>query len=272
MREAIYWARETFVVQFRNEHVGRRVGKLALSHLKRQVRGDKALYRKLKPELPDGLQASPDLQRLLPRAHAAQRRGRSPPASARCAASVVVGADGTEREVDTIIFGTGFHVADQPMQWLVTGKDGKTLGDVWNGSMHAYNGCAVAGFPNFFLLLGPNTGLGHNSVVVMIEAQIDYVMRALRALRQSRAREFEVTKPAMEAFRDDVDRLTEGTVWVSPGCNSYYLDATGRNAALWPTTSWSFRRRVARFDTSDHELRPLRTRQPFKASAVGSDR
>ena len=95
--------------------------------------------------------------------------------------SGVVTADGSEHEVDAIIFGTGFHVTDLPIAQLVRGRDGRPLAEAWQGSPQAYLGTTVAGFPNLFLLLGPNTGLGHNSVVFMIEAQINYVLECARA-------------------------------------------------------------------------------------------
>ncbi len=99
----------------------------------------------------------------------------------------IVGADGEEREVDTIIFGTGFHVTDIPIATRIRGRDGRTLAEAWGGSPSAYKGSAVAGYPNLFFLVGPNTGLGHNSIVFMIEAQIQYLTGALRALRPQRS-------------------------------------------------------------------------------------
>ena len=104
----------------------------------------------------------------------------------------VVAEDGSEREVDTIIYGTGFHVTDVPIADRVSGRDGRTLAEVWDGSMQAYKGTTVAGYPNLFFLVGPNTGLGHTSIVFMIESQIDYVLDALRALRRRGAATVEV--------------------------------------------------------------------------------
>ena len=100
----------------------------------------------------------------------------------------IVAEDGAEREVDTIIFGTGFHVTDLPIADRVRGRDGRTLAEAWNGSMAAYKGTTVAGFPNLFFLVGPNTGLGHTSIVFMIESQIAYMLDALRTMRARGAR------------------------------------------------------------------------------------
>ena len=113
----------------------------------------------------------------------------------------IVGADGVEREVDTIVFGTGFHVTDIPAAHRVRGRGGELLDDVWHGSPRAYLGTTVAGFPNLFLLLGPNTGLGHSSMVYMIESQIAHVMAALRTCTQRGAATIEVRREAQDALQ-----------------------------------------------------------------------
>jgi cation diffusion facilitator CzcD-associated flavoprotein CzcO len=166
----------------------------------------------------------------------------------------VVAADGTEREVDTIIFGTGFHVTDIPIADMVRGRDGRTLAEVWGGSPEAYKGAAVTGFPNLFLLVGPNTGLGHNSIVFMIESQVEYVGDALATMRRRGARRVEVRSEAQAGYNAEVQRLTQGTVWVSGGCASYYIDRNGRNSSLWPTFTWPFRRRTREFDEGAYAL------------------
>ena len=166
----------------------------------------------------------------------------------------VVGADGIEREVDAIVFGTGFHVTDIPFAANVRGRDGARLSDVWQGSPRAYLGTSIPGFPNFFMLLGPNTGLGHSSMVYMIESQVDHVVAALQARDASRAATIEVRPEAHAAFNREVDSRMEGTVWDVGGCASFYLDATGRNATLWPDWTWRFRRKARRLDPAAYEL------------------
>ena len=166
----------------------------------------------------------------------------------------LVTADGSVRPVDTIIFGTGFHVTDIPIADRIRGRDGQTLSQTWGGTPAAYKGSAVAGYPNLFFLVGPNTGLGHNSIVFMIEAQIEYLTGALRALTRNGARTLEVRPEAQAAYNVEIDRMTDGTVWVSGGCKSWYIDANGHNSTLWPTFTWPFRQRLREFDVAAYAL------------------
>jgi len=170
-----------------------------------------------------------------------------PKALAEIRAGTVVDSDGAEREVDAIIFGTGFHVSDVPFADRVRGRDGRTLAEVWQGSPRAYLGTAVPGFPNYFMFLGPNTGLGHSSMIYMIESQIEHVSRAVRELDRQGAATIEVVKAVHDAYNEVVDRKMATTVWQLGGCTSYYQDATGRNAALWPDWTFSFRRKAKRW-------------------------
>jgi cation diffusion facilitator CzcD-associated flavoprotein CzcO len=167
----------------------------------------------------------------------------------------IVTEDGTEHEVDTIIFGTGFKVIDMPVAEHIRGRDGRLLADVWNGTPQAHHGIAISGFPNLFMLLGPNTGLGHTSVVFMIEAQIAYVADALRTLEQRGAAVAEVRPEAQEASNRAVQERLQGTVWNTGGCASWYLDANGTNATIWPGSTVNYKRITMRFDAESYELR-----------------
>jgi cation diffusion facilitator CzcD-associated flavoprotein CzcO/pimeloyl-ACP methyl ester carboxylesterase len=170
----------------------------------------------------------------------------------------VVDEAGVLHEVDTIIFGTGFLVTDQPIAHRVRGRDGVALTDVWNGSPEAYYGTSVAGFPNFFMLLGPNTGLGHNSVLLMIEAQLRYVRQALAFRGRQALAAIEPRAEAQAAFVAEVDTAMEGSVWTAGGCQSWYLDATGRNSTLWPDFTFRFRRVRAALRPARRAVRPQR--------------
>ena len=170
----------------------------------------------------------------------------------------IVDGRGGEHPADTIIFATGFHVTDPPIAERIRGRGGRLLADVWAGSPRTHLGMSVAGFPNLFFLLGPNTGLGHNSVLVMIEAQIAYVQRLLRHRASVGASAVEPTAHAQAASVADVDRGTEGTVWTAGGCTSWYLDRTGRNSALWPASVRAYERRLRRFDPGEYVWAPPR--------------
>ena len=252
MRAGIYWARETFVLQFRRPRLGRLVEKMALRHLHTQVE-DPELREKLRPRYAMGC------KRILPTdewypALVKPNVEVVTDGIREVRANSIVGEDGVERAVDTIIFGTGFHVTDIPIAGRIRGSDGRTLGETWGGSPSAYKGSAVAGYPNLFFLVGPNTGLGHNSIVFMIEAQIQYLTGALRALRRNGVRTIEVRLDAQAAYNAEIDRMTEGTVWVSGGCKSWYIDANGHNSTLWPTYTWPFRQRLREFDEAAYAL------------------
>ncbi len=252
MRAGIYWARESFVLQFRRRAVGKLLERISLRHLHDQIE-DPELRDKLTPDYRMGC------KRILP-------TDEWYPALAKPNVEIVTGGvteirphsvvaeDGTEREVDTIIFGTGFHVTDVPIADRISGRDGRTLAEVWKGSMEAYKGTTIAGYPNLFFLVGPNTGLGHTSIVFMIESQIAYVLDALRTMRRSGARTVEVREDVQAAYNAELDRMTEGTVWVSGGCTSYYIDRNGHNSALWPTYTWPFRRRLREFDAAAYAV------------------
>lgn len=170
----------------------------------------------------------------------------------------VVGRDGIARPAEAIIFGTGFAVTEFPFGRIVRGSGGRSLAEQWGDSPRAHLGTTVAGFPNLFTLLGPNTGLGHTSVLIMIEAQIEHILGALRFMERSRVAAIEPRQAAQDAFNAEIDRQMRGTVWTSGGCASWYLDRSGRNSALWPGAAYQFRLRVARFQPGEYLLRARR--------------
>ncbi len=166
-------------------------------------------------------------------------------------------ADGTERAYDTIIYGTGFKVTEPYSEIAFTGRDGVDLAEKWTREgTHAHKGATIDGFPNLFLLVGPNTGLGHNSIIYMIESQITYVLDALNQMDTRGAVAVDVTPAAITAYNDELQQRLAGTVWQSGGCASYYQDEHGVNRAIWPGHTYTFRRLVREFDTPNYELIP----------------
>jgi cation diffusion facilitator CzcD-associated flavoprotein CzcO len=252
LRGGIYAARELLVLGFvKQPRLMGVVERLARRHMQLQI-SDPELLEKVTPDYTIGC------KRILPSNDWYPALGRenvhlhtSPIAEIR--ERSIVTEDGAEREVDAIVFGTGFRVTDMPVAEFVRGRGGRSLDDVWQGSPRALLGTTVAGFPNLFLLLGPNTGLGHNSMVYMIESQIAYVLSALRMMRDRGAHAVEPRPEAQAAYNAALDRRMRRTVW-STGCASWYMDRTGRNSALWPDWTWRFRRRTARLDPGHYRV------------------
>jgi cation diffusion facilitator CzcD-associated flavoprotein CzcO len=262
-RARIYWSRELFGLAFRHPRLMRLPQRLAERHLRRSV-PDPALRAALTPDYSLGCKRvllSDDYLPALTRSNVEVVTA----GIAEVRPHAVVTADGVEHPADTIIFATGFHVTDAPIADRITGRDGRSLADTWRGSPEAYLGTCVAGFPNLFLLLGPNSGLGHNSVVVMVEAQIDYLVSALRYARAHGVRTVEPRPEAQAAFRAEVDQRMRTTMFATGGCTSWYYDRTGRNSTLWPGSSVEYRRRLRRFDPGPHVL----TGQPDGAVPAG---
>ncbi|WP_406000327.1 flavin-containing monooxygenase [Streptomyces sp. NBC_00829] len=169
--------------------------------------------------------------------------------------STVVADDGTATEVDAIIFGTGFHVTDLPIAERVVGADGTTLAESWKDGMQALRGSTAAGFPNWMTIIGPNTGLGHSSMILMIESQLNYMADYMRQLKVLGGRVALAVRPsAVGAWNKRVQERMERTVWKSGGCNSWYLDANGRNTTLWPGTTGEFRKATREVDLAEYEV------------------
>ncbi|AYG82318.1 Baeyer-Villiger monooxygenase [Streptomyces hundungensis] len=183
--------------------------------------------------------------------------------------STVVAADGTESEVDAIIFGTGFHVTDMPIADRVVGAEGHTLAESWKDGMQSLRGATAAGFPNWMTIIGPNTGLGNSSMILMIESQLNYLADYLRQLNVLGGRVALTPRPsAVGAWNRRVQERMKRTVWNTGGCTSWYLDAQGRNTTVWPGTTGEFRRATREVDLGEYEV--VRARAAEAGSSVGS--
>jgi cation diffusion facilitator CzcD-associated flavoprotein CzcO len=254
VRGFAYAMRELFVPTLMHPHPGSLAERAARKHLREQV-PDPQLRARLTPRYRIGCKRVlisnewyPTLQQ--PNVQLVTEN------IARITPRGVLTGDGVEREVDAILFGTGFHVTDMPLARWVHGPGERSLNDVWQGSPQAYLGTTVAGFPNLFLMVGPNTGLGHNSIVFMIESQLNYIMSCLAHLDRTGACAFDVRADVQERFNAELQRKLKGSVWTSGGCASWYLDEHGRNSTVWPGSTWSYRQRTRRFDPGDYRLSP----------------
>ncbi|HEX3691303.1 MAG TPA: NAD(P)/FAD-dependent oxidoreductase [Solirubrobacteraceae bacterium] len=263
LRRSVFSLYEAFHVGFRHPAVMKLAERRARAHIEREV-PDPQLRAKLIPDYRLGCKRVLGSDTWYP----ALTRDNVDVITAgitRVTPDGIVDAEGTHHPADTIIFGTGFHVSDVPVSHRIRGRGGELLADRWQGSPRAHLGIGVSGYPNLFMLLGPNTGLGHNSVLLMIEAQIAYLRRALRYRREHGLATLEPTAEAQAAYVAAVDRGTQGSVWTAGGCESWYMDVTGRNSTLWPGSVRAYQRRLGRFEIGDYAAqlpRPLPEREP----------
>jgi cation diffusion facilitator CzcD-associated flavoprotein CzcO len=259
MRSSIAWAREALVLGFRHPRLGGPGERLARRHLERQV-ADPRMREALRPEYRLGCKRILISNRYYP---ALQQPNVTlvPHAVSEIRPHSIIAADGVERHTDVIVAATGFRVTDSPASHHIRGRDGRTLAEHWNGRPQAYKGTTIAGFPNLYMLLGPHTGLGHTSVLLMIESQINYILGALRAMDEQRIGALEPRAAAQTAFVAGVRGRARGTVWESGGCASWYLDAGG-HSVLWPDSARRFRRALRRFDLTSCLARPYSSSSP----------
>ncbi|MFF7995049.1 flavin-containing monooxygenase [Kitasatospora xanthocidica] len=163
-------------------------------------------------------------------------------------------ADGQRRDIDTIILATGFTATNRPIAHRIHGKNGTTLADTWHTTgMTAHRGTTIHGFPNLFMILGPNTTLGHSSQTVMIEAQITYILSALKTLTTHHLTTLEVRPEAQNAYNHTIQTRLKNTVWNTGGCTSWYTDTHGNNPSIWPTYTWRFRHQTRHLDITNYQ-------------------
>ncbi|NLU70017.1 NAD(P)/FAD-dependent oxidoreductase [Streptomyces sp. HNM0574] len=216
------------------------VEKLARAHMKRAVK-DPVLREKLTPRYRIGCKRILLSNSYYP-ALAAPNTDVVASGLKEIRGNTLVAADGTEAEVDVIIFGTGFHVTDMPVSHRIKGADGTRLSEKWSSGMEALRGCTAEGFPNLMTIIGPNTGLGNSSMILMIEAQLNYMVDYVKKLETLGGKVALDPRPeAVTAWNDHVQDRMKRTVW-NTGCDSWYLDANGRNTTVWPGTTAEFRK------------------------------
>jgi cation diffusion facilitator CzcD-associated flavoprotein CzcO len=238
-RDGIYWALEARAVGFTiDPRLSAPQERIARRHIEKQV-SDPGLRAKVTPDYTIGCKRillSNDYYPALARPNVEVETS----GVAEVRENSIVTEDGREYEVDCIIYGTGFKVTDALTDLRVTGRNGVKLQEIWADGIEAHRGTTIPGMPNFFMLLGPNTGLGHNSVVFMIEVQIQHVLSCLRLMRESGAHTIEPKPAAARRFNDRMQRRLRRAVWNEGGCSSWYLDDQGVNRTLWPGHTFEF--------------------------------
>ena len=255
MRSGIYWRRELlavgFVVEPRLLELG---GRLALGHLRRSV-PDPELRAKLTPHYTMGCKRilpSNDFYQALTRPNVELVTGRIAEVRPRG----IVTRDGRERALDAIVYATGFEAAEAHPPFRIVGRRGQELGAAWNDGVEAYLGTTVCGFPNLFFLVGPNTGLGHTSMTLMMESQFACVVDALRTVQARNLKLVDVRPEAQRRYNARLQARLAKSVWNAGGCVSWYRTRSGKNTTLWPGFTFEYRLRTRRFDPDAHELVP----------------
>jgi cation diffusion facilitator CzcD-associated flavoprotein CzcO len=168
----------------------------------------------------------------------------------------IVCENGVERTIDAIIFATGFDTQNNLSRLAVSGRGGQWLTRRWQDRPDAYLGTLISGFPNLYTMLGPNSGLAHNSQIYMIESQARYILSCLKLCRQRAARSLDVRENVQVGFNEDLQQRLAKTIWQTGGCSNWYQDTAGRNTINWPGTSREFRRRTSHARAADFWLRP----------------
>ncbi len=250
-RERQYWYRESLAVMLQRSSRTWVLEALMRIRLRRQI-PDAALRRQLTPRYRIGCKriiVSDDYHKTFTRANVELITS---PIEAVRERSIAT-RDGCQHGVDAIVLATGFH----PIALIdpLVGRDGLSLAERWSSRREAYLGTTVAGYPNFFMLAGPNTITGHTSVLLYAEAQMRYVIACIAHLQRHGFTSFDVREDVQTAFNRGLQRRLGGTVWLAGGCGSWYLDQDGGSSVLWPGYTRQFERALRDFDPSEYVLR-----------------
>jgi cation diffusion facilitator CzcD-associated flavoprotein CzcO len=254
-RTAIYWVLETMAIGYVVEPRINKIREyLSTRFLERKVK-DPELRKKLTPNFRLGCKRiliSNDYYDTLQRDNVELVTD----GIAEIKAHSIVTKDGKERPVDVIVYATGFETAEAKPPFRITGRAGKELSAAWKDGIEAYLGSTVPGFPNAFLLLGPNTGLGHSSMIFMMESQFNYVLDAIRTMREKAVKYVDLKPEVASDYNRKLQKRLERTVWNSGGCSSWYLTSTGKNTTAWPGFTFEFRMKTRRFDSESYDVAP----------------
>ncbi|MGE8154551.1 flavin-containing monooxygenase [Pseudomonas vancouverensis] len=255
LRWMIYWQFETRVIAFKYSRPAvHMVQQQALRFLKRQV-PDPELRRKLTPDYTIGCKRvilSSTLYPALGRSNVTLHSREQ--GIAAIDETGIVTRDGQHIDLDLIVWSTGYDATDGVISYPVSGKNGVRLKDVWEHYPRAYLGTALPGFPNLFIVTGPNTGIGHTSALFIIESQMNYILDCIRTLKARDLRSIEVRPEAERTYTEMIHREMERTVWKSGGCHSWYQSKSGHVIAMFPGFSFSFHRLTRALKPADHML------------------
>lgn len=256
LRTAIYWQLETRVVGFKySDRMLRLVAqRTALNHIRRQI-ADPALRRAVTPDYTIGCKRiilSNTLYPALARDNVTLHT--KDDGIAEITETGIRTRSGEEVELDLIVYSTGYDATDGVISYPVAGRNGRTLADFWAEYPRAYLGTSAPGFPNFFIVTGPNTGIGHTSAIFVIESQMKYIMKSIETVLGRGGRTIEVRPDAEQRYTGMIHREMDRTVWKKGGCHSWYQSRSGHVIAMFPGFSFTFRMLAARFRPEHHEF------------------
>ncbi|PKM22104.1 MAG: 4-hydroxyacetophenone monooxygenase [Gammaproteobacteria bacterium HGW-Gammaproteobacteria-14] len=238
-RARLYWTNESRVWPIFNPSIARSLQKLAEFFIRYQVK-DKETARKLTPDYTLGCKRILISNKYFPTFNRANVELVTD-GIAEVRENSIITSDGVERPADCIILGTGFIVDPRVYmkEFELTGLNGRSLNEDWKDGAEAYYGTTVSGYPNMYHLVGPNTALGHNSIIFMIECQVNYILSCMDLLKQKGADYFDVKADVQAVFNEKIQKKLQGTVW-SSGCQSWYQQADGKNFTIWPASTWRY--------------------------------
>ena len=254
LRTAIYWALESRVIGFKYSKKMLNVvaQQAALKHIARQI-SDPAIRKAVTPDYTIGCKRiilSSTLYPALCRPNVQLHP--KDDGIAEINPRGILTAKGQQIDLDLIVYSTGYDATDGVISYPVVGKGGRSVQDVWAEFPRAYLGTAMPGFPNFFIVTGPNTGIGHTSAIFVIEAQMEYIRRAIQAVQKQGAKAIEVKPQAEADYTTMIHREMKQTVWQSGGCTSWYKSKSGHVIAMFPGFSFTFRQMAKAFKPHDH--------------------
>ena len=256
LRTAIYWALESRVIGFKYSQKMLNVvaQKAALKHIAQQI-SDPAIRQAVTPDYTIGCKRiilSSTLYPALCRPNVQLHP--KDDGIAEINARGILTAKGQQIDLDLIVYSTGYDATDGVISYPVVGKGGRSVQDVWAEFPRAYLGTSLPGFPNFFVVTGPNTGIGHTSAIFVIEAQMEYIRRAIQAVQKQGAKAIEVKPQAEADYTTMIHREMKQTVWQSGGCTSWYKSKSGHVIAMFPGFSFTFRQMAKAFKPGDHVI------------------
>jgi cation diffusion facilitator CzcD-associated flavoprotein CzcO len=250
-RNFTYWKFEMRILAFQvYPNLMKLFQKKAFSHLKSQVK-DKELVKKLTPNYIIGCKRILISNNYYPTLQKSNVELITDDISSINENGIEL-KNGNQLDVDFIVFATGFHAAENTIPYPVLGKNGVGITEKWKNGAYAYIGTVVEDFPNFYIIMGPNTAIGHTSAIFMMECQMEYITKAISNKIQNAWKSIEIKKDVVEEYNKKIQKQLEGTIWNKGGCKSWYQTKDGKITTLYPTFSFIFKKQTSEFKKEEH--------------------